>query len=70
MRAIVQHAYGGSEVLSLVEVERPAVHRGEVRVRVRAASTNAGDYALLTGLPYVNRLVAARTSRKARRPTT
>jgi NADPH:quinone reductase-like Zn-dependent oxidoreductase len=58
VRAIVQRAYGGPEVLRLVEVERPAVGREEVGVRVRAASTNAGDYALLTGLPYINRLVA------------
>jgi len=57
MRAIVQHAYGPAErVLRLAEVDPPTVGEGEVLVRVRAASVNAGDWRGVTGSPLLVRL--------------
>jgi len=43
MRAIVQDGYGSPDVLSLREIERPAVADNGVLIRVRAASVNAMD---------------------------
>ncbi len=40
MRAIVQHAYGTSEVLRLEDIEQPTPGRHDVLVRVHAASVN------------------------------
>ncbi|WNG29335.1 NAD(P)-dependent alcohol dehydrogenase [Cystobacter fuscus] len=57
MNAIVQPAYGSVEVLRFEEVERPVLGDGEVRVRVHAAAVCQGDVHLLTGTPYLVRLV-------------
>lgn len=57
MNAIVQPAYGSVEVLRFEEVERPALGDGEVLVRVHAASVCQGDVHLLTGTPYLLRLM-------------
>lgn len=43
------HAYGGPEVLRLDEIERPEPRRGEVRVRVHAASVNPIDWKIRSG---------------------
>lgn len=43
MKAIVHCEYGGPEVLTLVEVEKPAPADNQVLVRVRAASVNPLD---------------------------
>ena len=43
MRAILYSGAGGSEVISLAEVETPAVPAGHVRVRVRAVGLNRAD---------------------------
>jgi NADPH:quinone reductase-like Zn-dependent oxidoreductase len=55
MKAIVQNGYGSPEVLTLAEVEKPAVKDGEVLVRVRATSINAGDYFSMRGSPWLIR---------------
>jgi NADPH:quinone reductase-like Zn-dependent oxidoreductase len=55
MKAIVQNGYGSAEVLKLAEVGRPAVKEGEVLVRVRATSINAGDYFSMRGRPWLIR---------------
>jgi NADPH:quinone reductase-like Zn-dependent oxidoreductase len=55
MRAIVQHAYGTSEVLRLEDIEQPTPGRHDVRVRVHAASVNHADVLLTLGRPYVMR---------------
>jgi NADPH:quinone reductase-like Zn-dependent oxidoreductase len=57
MKAIVQDRYGTSEVLELRDIARPEIGEGEVLVRVRAASVNPGDWAIMGGLPYVARPV-------------
>ncbi|GAA2132288.1 NADPH:quinone reductase-like Zn-dependent oxidoreductase [Glycomyces algeriensis] len=56
MRAIVQNALGGSEVLELAEVERPEPGAGEILVKVHAAGLNPVDwkvrtYGAITGDP-------------------
>jgi NADPH:quinone reductase-like Zn-dependent oxidoreductase len=44
MRAIEQDRFGGPEVLTLVEVDRPEPGPGEVLVRVHAAGVNPTDF--------------------------
>jgi hypothetical protein len=58
MKAIVRETYGPPEVLHLEDVPVPRVGDGDVLVRVRAASANAGDWHLLRGTPLPFRLVA------------
>ena len=55
MKAIVQTGSGSAEVLKLAEVDGPAVKDGEVLVRVRATSVNAGDYFSMRGRPWLIR---------------
>lgn len=57
MRAIVQHGYGGPEVLSLDTLDDPTPGAGQVVVRVRRASVNQADWHLMTGLPRLLRPV-------------
>src|SRR5258706_12251311 len=56
MKAIVQHTYGGPEVLRLEDVDKPAVGDGEVLVRVRAASVNPLDWHFMRGEPRLMRM--------------
>ena len=68
MKAIVQDKYGSpNEVLHLREIERPAVGDDEVLVRVRAASVHPDVWHVLTGLPYVLRMMGAGL-RKPKKP--
>jgi NADPH:quinone reductase-like Zn-dependent oxidoreductase len=57
MRAAVQHRYGPPSMLEVSEVGLPLLGRGEVLVRVGAASVHPGDCFVMTGEPYVVRLV-------------
>lgn len=57
MKAIVQNAYGSPETLQLQEIDKPEVKETEVRVRVRAAALNAGDYFSMRGSPWIVRLM-------------
>jgi NADPH:quinone reductase-like Zn-dependent oxidoreductase len=57
MRAIVQDAYGTTDVLSLREIDRPTVGDDEVLVRVHAAGLDQGVWHLMAGLPYMVRLM-------------
>jgi NADPH:quinone reductase-like Zn-dependent oxidoreductase len=59
MTAVVQRAYGGPERLSVSPVERPEPGPQEVLVAVRAAGLSPGDRAMVTGVPYVNRLATS-----------
>ena len=56
MRAVVHHRYGPPSVLEVSEVEVPRPGRGEVLVRVGAASIHPGDYFVMSGQPYLVRL--------------
>lgn len=57
MRAIVQDRYGSADVLELREIDRPVVGDDEVLVRVRAAGLDPGVWHLMTGLPYLVRIM-------------
>ncbi len=50
MKAIVVHHYGGPEVLKFEDYPDPVARRGEVLVRVAAASVNPIDYKRRAGL--------------------
>jgi NADPH:quinone reductase-like Zn-dependent oxidoreductase len=50
MKAIVVHEYGGPEVLKFEEYPDPVAGRGEVLVKVAAASVNPIDYKRRAGL--------------------
>ena len=57
MKAIVQDRYGSSEVLELRDIDKPEIGADQVLVRVRAAALNPGDWAIMSGLPYIARPV-------------
>jgi NADPH:quinone reductase-like Zn-dependent oxidoreductase len=58
MKAIVYQKYGSPDVLELKEVDKPAPKEDEVVVKVHAAAANYADWALLTGKPFLVRLMA------------
>jgi NADPH:quinone reductase-like Zn-dependent oxidoreductase len=66
MRAIVQDRYGSADVLKLEDVEAPVGRRGEVVIRVRAASVFIGDWHVMMGTPYAIRLVSGLREPKQR----
>jgi NADPH:quinone reductase-like Zn-dependent oxidoreductase len=57
MKAIVQDTYGAPEVLELRDIGRPVPSDDEVRVRVHAAGLDRGVWHVMTGLPYLIRVV-------------
>lgn len=57
MRALVQHRYGGPDVLRTARVPLPTPGPGQVRVRVGASSVNARDWHVMRGEPRVARLL-------------
>jgi len=60
MKAIVQDRYGSpDDVLQFREIDRPVAGDDEVVVRVRAASVHPDVWHVLTGLPYVLRVMGA-----------
>ncbi|WP_243885872.1 NAD(P)-dependent alcohol dehydrogenase [Cellulomonas fengjieae] len=58
MQAIVQHAYGSSEVLAYRTAPRPVPRADEVLIAVRASSLNFADVAMVTGRPSLIRAVS------------
>lgn len=60
MRAVVQTAYGDPQkVITVGQLPKPVPQDGEVLVRVRAASLHPDVWHVLTGRPYVLRLMGA-----------
>ncbi len=57
MQAIVYHHYGSASRLRLEEVQKPVPAENEVLVRIHASSINSWDWDLLTGKPYIYRLM-------------
>lgn len=57
MKAMTQNRYGSADVLELEEIDRPAALDDEVLVRVRAAGVGPDVWHLMTGRPYVVRLM-------------
>jgi NADPH:quinone reductase-like Zn-dependent oxidoreductase len=59
MRAIVQSGYGSPADVRIQEVARPTVGDDEVLVHVRAASVHPDVWHVVTGRPYVLRLMGS-----------
>ena len=59
MKAVVQEGYGSLDALQVQEVEKPAPGDDEVLVRVRAASVHPDVWHVVSGRPYVLRLMGA-----------
>lgn len=57
MKAIVQDHYGSQDVLKLRDIDKPVVGKDDVLVRVHAAGLHIGDWHVMTGLPYMLRIV-------------
>lgn len=57
IQAVIQTGYGGAEVMRCVAIERPRPGPREVLVEVRAAGMDRGTWHLMTGRPYLMRLV-------------
>jgi NADPH:quinone reductase-like Zn-dependent oxidoreductase len=66
MPAVVQHRYGGPEVLSHAAVPAPVPGKDEVLVEVRAVGLNAADWHLMRGEPALVRLATG--LRRPRQP--
>jgi NADPH:quinone reductase-like Zn-dependent oxidoreductase len=66
MKAIVQDEYGSADVLRFEDVDTPAAGKGEVLLRVSAASAFIGDWHIMTGKPYAIRLVSGLRAPKQR----
>ena len=56
-KAIVQEKYGSSEVLKLMEIDKPAVNDDAVLVRVHAAGVTWADWAMMRGVLYLLRFM-------------
>jgi NADPH:quinone reductase-like Zn-dependent oxidoreductase len=57
MKAIVQDTYGSTDVLEFRDIDQPVPKNDEVLVRVHAAGLHRGDWHVMTGLPYLIRMV-------------
>jgi NADPH:quinone reductase-like Zn-dependent oxidoreductase len=57
MKAIVQDRYGSAAVLELRDIEKPTAGDDDVLVRVHAAGVDPGVWHLMTGLPYLVRVM-------------
>lgn len=57
MKAIVQEKYGSPDVLELREIDKPQMRDDEVLLRVHAAGVDPGVWHVMTGLPYLVRIM-------------
>ena len=57
MQAIVQDRYGSADVLEVADIDRPVPAGNEVLMQVQAAGLRRGDWHVMTGLPYLVRIV-------------
>jgi NADPH:quinone reductase-like Zn-dependent oxidoreductase len=57
MKAAVQDTYGSPDVLELREIDKPVVGDDDLLVRVHAAGVDPGVWHLMTGLPYLVRVM-------------
>jgi len=67
VKAMTQDRYGSADVLALDEIDKPTVGEDEVLIRVRAAGVGPDVWHLITGRPYLVRLMGVGVRRpKAR----
>jgi NADPH:quinone reductase-like Zn-dependent oxidoreductase len=57
MQAIVQDQYGSADVLQLQDIDKPEIGADDVLLRVHAAGVQIGDWHLMTGQPYLMRIM-------------
>ena len=57
MQAVLQAGYGSTDVLRVGTTPRPHAREGEVVLRVHAAGLDRGTWHLMTGRPYLMRLM-------------
>jgi NADPH:quinone reductase-like Zn-dependent oxidoreductase len=57
MKAVVQDSYGSADVLEVREIDKPAPTDDEVLVQVHAAGVDPGVWHLMTGRPYLVRVM-------------
>ncbi len=57
MKAITQYRFGGPETLQLEDIDKPVPKEDEVLIEVKAASVNVADWHMMTGTPYMVRLM-------------
>ena len=57
MVAVIQTRYGSANVLSYKSIDRPTINADEVLVEVEAAGLDRGVWHLMTGMPYLIRLM-------------
>ena len=67
MRAVVQDRYGDADALRFDDVPTPVPGPGEVLLEVHAAGVNRGTWHLMTGLPYLMRVMGFGLRRPAQR---
>ncbi len=63
MQAIVQHQYGSAEVLEHAVIDRPTIGDKEVLIEVHSAGLDRGTWHLMTGTPYLIRILGFGFSR-------
>ncbi|MEL6984814.1 MAG: NAD(P)-dependent alcohol dehydrogenase [Actinomycetota bacterium] len=57
MRAATQRAYGSADVLAIETIDRPTIAENEVLIEVVSAGLDRGVWHLMTGLPYLIRIM-------------
>jgi NADPH:quinone reductase-like Zn-dependent oxidoreductase len=57
MKAIVQDVYGSADVLELRDIDPPVIGSDEVLLQVHAAGVEPGVWHIMTGLPYLVRVM-------------
>ncbi len=57
MKAIVQQRYGSTDMLDYADIAVPTPGPNDILVRVHAAGVDAGTWHLMTGKPYLMRLM-------------
>jgi len=56
-RAVTQRIYGSAQVLEVTSIERPTISPDEVLIEVEAAGLDRGVWHLMTGAPYLIRIM-------------
>ena len=59
MKAITLHEYGGPEKLRFEDIAKPVPEDDELLIEVKAASLNIADWHMMTGTPYMVRLMGS-----------
>lgn len=70
MKAIIQNQYGGPEVLTVENVDMPTPKGNELLIQVKASSVTTADSMMMTGKPYVGRLMLGLSKPKYPTPGT